>query len=50
MWLMFIKEGGCFERKNIFCTFANGLTFLVGIIVLGVGTYSSIWDIVSTLP
>ena len=50
MWFMFIKEGGCFERKNLLCTFANALTFLVGIIVLGVGTYSSIWDIVSTLP
>ena len=47
MWFMFIREGGFFERKNIALTAANALCFLVGVIVLGVGTYASIWDIVS---
>ncbi len=47
MWFMFIREGSFFERKNLALTAANALCFLVGVIVLGVGTYSSIWDIVS---
>ncbi|KAL2153643.1 hypothetical protein VTH82DRAFT_4798 [Thermothelomyces myriococcoides] len=48
MWFMFIKEGKWYERKNLLLTAANAITFIVGITVLGVGTYSAIWDIVST--
>ncbi|KAK4034751.1 transmembrane amino acid transporter protein-domain-containing protein [Parachaetomium inaequale] len=46
MWFMFIKEGKWFERKNLVLTVGNALTFIIGVIVLGVGTYSAIWDIV----
>ncbi|KAK4134496.1 hypothetical protein BT67DRAFT_441673 [Trichocladium antarcticum] len=45
MWYMLIREGSCFARKNLLATCINALTFSVGMIVLGVGTYSSIWDI-----
>lgn len=49
MWFMFIREGKWFERKNWLPAAANALSFIVGITVLGVGTYSAIWDIVSIL-
>ncbi|KAH6856057.1 amino-acid permease [Chaetomium sp. MPI-CAGE-AT-0009] len=45
MWFMFIMEGKWFERKNWARTAANAVSFIVGITVLGVGTYSAIWDI-----
>ncbi|KAL2164927.1 hypothetical protein VTH06DRAFT_223 [Thermothelomyces fergusii] len=45
MWFMFIKEGKWYERKNWALTAANAITFIVGVTVLGVGTYSAIWDI-----
>jgi hypothetical protein len=49
MWFMFIREGKWFERKNWLPAAANALSFIVGITVLGVGTYSAIWDIVSIM-
>ncbi|KAK0715538.1 amino-acid permease [Lasiosphaeris hirsuta] len=45
MWFMFIMEGKWYERKNWLRSFLNGLCFFIGIVVLGVGTYSSVWDI-----
>ncbi|KAL2140672.1 hypothetical protein VTI28DRAFT_3529 [Corynascus sepedonium] len=45
MWFMFIREGKWYERKNWALTAANAITFIVGITVLGVGTYSAVWDI-----
>lgn len=48
MWFMFIKEGDWWKGRNLYLSAANGLCFIVGVIVLGVGTYASIWDIVST--
>jgi hypothetical protein len=50
MWFMFICEGKWYAPKNWLLTGANLLSFAVGVIVLGVGTYSSIWDIVSLRP
>lgn len=47
MWFMFIKEGKWSDRHNWLYTFLNVLCFVIGIIVLVVGTYSSIVDIVS---
>lgn len=47
MWFMFIKEGKWSERKNLLLGAANALSFSIGVILLGVGTYASIWDIVS---
>ncbi|KAK4152325.1 transmembrane amino acid transporter protein-domain-containing protein [Chaetomidium leptoderma] len=48
MWYMFIREGAWYERKNWLLSAANLLSFAIGIIVLGVGTYASIWDITTT--
>ncbi|KAL2018238.1 hypothetical protein VTK56DRAFT_1145 [Thermocarpiscus australiensis] len=46
MWFMLIKEGKWFQGKNLILSAANILAFCVGVIVLGVGTYASIWDII----
>ncbi|KAK4233915.1 transmembrane amino acid transporter protein-domain-containing protein [Achaetomium macrosporum] len=45
MWFMFIKEGRWFEGRNLVLSAANAISFAVGVIVLGVGTYASVWDI-----
>ncbi|KAK3389341.1 amino-acid permease [Podospora didyma] len=45
MWFMFIKEGKWHERKNLFLSGLNALSFCMGMIVLGLGTYSAIEDI-----
>jgi len=47
MWFWFIKEGKWYERKNLPLSIMNAFCFCIGLIVLGLGTYSSIWDIVS---
>ena len=49
MWFWFIKEGKWYERKNLPLSIMNAFCFCIGLIVLGLGTYSSIWDIVSFL-
>ena len=49
MWFMFIMEGKWYERKNWALSVANILCFIVGVVVLAVGTYSSIKDIVSSI-
>lgn len=49
MWFWFIKQGKWYERKNLPLSIMNGVCFAIGMIVLGVGTYSSIQDIVSFL-
>ncbi|KAK3307318.1 transmembrane amino acid transporter protein-domain-containing protein [Chaetomium strumarium] len=45
MWFMFIKEGSWYEGRNLILSAANVLSFAVGMIMLGVGTYASVWDI-----
>ncbi|KAK4448491.1 transmembrane amino acid transporter protein-domain-containing protein [Podospora aff. communis PSN243] len=45
MWFMFIVEGRWYERRNWACAAANITCFLIGMIVLGLGTYSAIKDI-----
>jgi len=47
MWFMFIKEGKWYERKNWLLASVNVLCFVIGIIVLVVGTYAAAEDIVS---
>lgn len=49
MWFMFVREGSWFRGWNLALSAANALCFVVGVIVLGVGTYASVWDIVSYL-
>ncbi|KAK3378727.1 amino-acid permease [Lasiosphaeria ovina] len=45
MWFMFVMEGKWYERKNWFLTTVNAVSFIIGIAILGLGTYSSIEDI-----
>ncbi|KAK4144552.1 amino-acid permease [Dichotomopilus funicola] len=45
MWFMFIREGRWADPRNIAHGFANAICFSIGVIVLGVGTYSAVWDI-----
>ncbi|KAK3319003.1 transmembrane amino acid transporter protein-domain-containing protein [Apodospora peruviana] len=47
MWFLYIKEGKWYEVKNIPLSLTNALCFSIGVIVLGVGTYSSIQDIIN---
>jgi hypothetical protein len=47
MWYVLLREGKWFERHNIKTAICNGVVFLVGIIVFGCGTYSSIAELVT---
>ncbi|KAH8897805.1 amino acid transporter [Thozetella sp. PMI_491] len=44
-WFKLVKEGPWYARKNIVKSVANAAIFIIGIIVLGVGTYASVVDI-----
>ncbi|PBP20209.1 hypothetical protein BUE80_DR009069 [Diplocarpon rosae] len=44
-WFMLIKEGKWYAKKNIFLSIVNALVFIIGMIVLVAGTYSSVVDI-----
>jgi hypothetical protein len=46
MWFLLIRKGGMFERKNLLLTVVNGFIFVLGMVILVAGTYSSIDDIV----
>jgi len=50
MWFMLIKEGKWYEKKNLGLSVVNGACFVIGMITLVAGTYSSIVDIVSFSP
>ncbi|KAK4213471.1 transmembrane amino acid transporter protein-domain-containing protein [Rhypophila decipiens] len=45
MWFWFIKQGKWYELRNLPLSIMNALCFAIGMIVLGLGTYSSIQDI-----
>lgn len=47
LWFVLLKKGAWYERDNIKSSICNGGVFLIGIIVLGCGTYSSIAELVS---
>jgi hypothetical protein len=49
MWFMFIRSDNSSIGKNIFFSVINFCILLIGLIVLGAGTYSSIVDIVSLI-
>ncbi|KAI1295792.1 transmembrane amino acid transporter protein-domain-containing protein [Xylaria venustula] len=46
MWFMLIRKGSPFAKENLVWTFLNALCFIIGIVVLVGGTYSSIQDII----
>ncbi|CAG9997151.1 unnamed protein product [Clonostachys byssicola] len=45
LWLFLLKEGRWYDRQNIGAAIANLTVFLVGIIMFGWGTYSSVSEI-----
>ncbi|KAK4226698.1 amino-acid permease [Podospora fimiseda] len=45
MWFQFIKEGPWNTKKNLALGALNILCFLIGIVILGAGTYAAIEDI-----
>ena len=47
MWFMLLRKGSWTEPKNIILAVVNMVIFLIGMVVLVAGTYSSIDDIVS---
>lgn len=47
MWFMFIRKGSLFEPKNIIVGLINAIILIIGLVVLGAGTYASVVDIVS---
>ncbi|KAI0133958.1 amino acid transporter-like protein [Xylariales sp. AK1849] len=46
MWFKLIREGSCFSKANILKTVVNVMVFLIGLVTLVGGTYSSISDII----
>lgn len=47
-WFKLIKKGKWHSRENIFLSIVNGIIFIIGMVVLGCGTYGAIADIVSS--
>ncbi|KAI1172344.1 transmembrane amino acid transporter protein-domain-containing protein [Nemania sp. FL0916] len=45
MWFMLIRQGSPFSKKNLALTALNALCFVIGVVILVGGTYSSIKDI-----
>lgn len=50
MWYMLLKEGAWYEKHNLKPAILNGVVFLVGMIIFGCGTYSSVAELVSPFP
>ncbi|KAF4950807.1 hypothetical protein FGADI_7940 [Fusarium gaditjirri] len=46
MWFMLIRKGPWHSKENLLLSIANGLIFIIGMIVLVGGTYASIDDII----
>ncbi|CAG8015558.1 unnamed protein product [Penicillium olsonii] len=46
MWFVLLKEGAWYERHNLKPAILNGIVFIVGMIIFGCGTYSSIAELV----
>lgn len=45
MWFMLLREGKWYAKENIVKTVANGVVFVIGIVVLVGGTYASVVSI-----
>jgi hypothetical protein len=46
LWFFLLKEGSCFEKRNMLHAICNLIVFLVGICILGCGLYASITEVV----
>lgn len=47
LWFVLLKKGNWYDRQNLKVAICNGVVFVIGIIILGCGTYSSIAQLVS---
>lgn len=47
MWFLLLKQGGWKENRNILLGVVNLIIFIMGLVILVGGTYSSVQDIVS---
>ncbi|KAH7126390.1 amino acid transporter [Dactylonectria estremocensis] len=47
MWFFLLKEGKWYSKENIKSAVCNGIVFLVGIIVLVAGTYSTVVELIN---
>ncbi|KAE8396003.1 hypothetical protein ETB97_004559 [Aspergillus alliaceus] len=45
MWLMLLRKGKWYSKENVFFSVVNGLVFIIGIVILVGGLYSSIQDV-----
>lgn len=50
MWFKLIKKGSWSSKENLPLSIVNGIIFLIGMVILVAGTYSSVQDIVSFPP
>ncbi|KAI1506728.1 transmembrane amino acid transporter protein-domain-containing protein [Biscogniauxia marginata] len=48
MWFMLVRQGSWYAKENLVRTIANALVFIIGIVVLVGGTYSSVTDIMDS--
>ncbi|OOG00214.1 hypothetical protein ASPCADRAFT_139477 [Aspergillus carbonarius ITEM 5010] len=47
MWYMLLREGAWYEKHNLTAAMCNALVFIVGMVIFGCGTYSSIAELVT---
>ncbi|KAJ6084858.1 hypothetical protein N7499_004487 [Penicillium canescens] len=47
LWFFLLREGSCFEKRNIRHATCNLIVFLVGICILGCGLYASITEVIA---
>ncbi|KAH6681964.1 amino acid transporter-like protein [Halenospora varia] len=47
MWFMLIKQGKWYAKENLFLSIVNGIVFVIGMVILVAGTYSSVVDIIN---
>ncbi|KAJ4176078.1 hypothetical protein NW755_014621 [Fusarium falciforme] len=47
MWWHLLKEGGWYDKRNLRSAMYNIVVFIVGLAILGCGTYSSVVELVS---
>ncbi|KAJ5231941.1 uncharacterized protein N7469_006529 [Penicillium citrinum] len=46
MWFILIRKGSMFSSKNMLLTVVNAIILIIGLVILGAGTYSSVEDII----
>jgi len=49
LWFVLLKQGKWYERENLRAAICNGVVFVIGIVILGCGTYASVAELVSLL-